>query len=911
MGKPLRVLLVEDSEDDATLIALELRRAGYQPALKRVETSDAMSAALAKQTWDLVISDYILPQFSGPAALALFKETGLDLPFIIVSGKIGEDAAVEAMKAGAHDCIMKYNLARLAPAIERELREAEVHQERKRAEEALRESEDKYRIVTENSPHGIYIFQDGKLKFVNQALERMSGYTKEELMSMDYLNLIHPDYRDMMDKATKQALTGDISGLPPRPEFKIMRKNGEIGWAQLMPAIIEYAGRPAIIGNVTDITQRKQAEEKVRESEEKYRSLVDSTDDSIWMVDRDCRLAFANARYLSRLGLPADKVIGRKYGEFHSPEDEKELAEKVRAVFEAGRSLQYEYRSQRDNRHFLRTLSPVRAYQTGQPEFVTIVSKDITKRKELEDTLRKSERQASVAIEAARALTFNCSIASGKVEWGGAIEEITGCTREEFAKVDIEEWADRIHPDEREEVLAILQEAMGKDRATAEYRFKTKKGYVTLSCISLTEKQDGKAVRLVGILQDITERKQIEAERLRASKVESLSILAGGIAHDFNNLLAGILGITQLLIKRTSDAKFRKRLKIIEEAALDGAEMVKRMQGFAGATRTTEKKPLQLNQVVTDAVEVTRPSWEEETKARGVKIKLETQLRNLPLVSGNASELKELLVNLILNSMQAMPKGGTLSIATSTSGNQVSISIADTGVGMSSEVKQKIFDPFFTTKGEHGTGLGLSLAYGIVTSHGGEILVDSQEGQGTKFTIVLPARVTPGSPHPPEMTPSKRGPRKILVIEDDPIVREAIIALLTEQGHLVMGAADAEEGLELFNPEYFELVLVDLGLPGMNGWQVAQEIKQLSKDTVVGLITGWGAQISLQEAKSRQVDFVLAKPVDANDLESAVQAALASRKPSSQRRSPRHRVSTMARLSESEESPNAQKTSHP
>ncbi|MEW6657098.1 MAG: response regulator [Thermodesulfobacteriota bacterium] len=247
MSRPIKILLVEDSEDDARLLARQLRQGGYQPDFLRVETAAAMEAALANGMWDLVISDYSLPHFSGLAALKLLQEKGPDLPFIIVSGKIGEETAVAAMKAGAHDYLMKNNLARLIPAIDRELKEAASRRERRHAEEA-------FRSLVFGAPIGIFVSQNGKFKLVNPGFLKVSGYQEEDLLGRETLTLVAPANKEMVRERAIKMLKGEDSA---PYEFELITRSGETRWVVETVISTRYAGERAVLGYFMDLTDHK------------------------------------------------------------------------------------------------------------------------------------------------------------------------------------------------------------------------------------------------------------------------------------------------------------------------------------------------------------------------------------------------------------------------------------------------------------------------------------------------------------------------------------------------------------------------------------------------------------------------------------------------------------------------------
>jgi PAS domain S-box-containing protein len=261
MNMPLRVLIIEDSGRDVALEVRALEAAGYRVTYAVADTAAEMKAALAEQAFDIVISDHDLPQFDAPGALAALKESGLDIPFILVSGTIGEEAAVALMKAGAHDYVLKHRLSLLVPAVEHTLQDAEDRRGRKQAEEALRESEEKYRNLFDNAGEAIFVAQEGKIVFLNPRTSCLIGYSAEEIMGRQFIEFIHPDEREMVIDRHFKRLKGEA--LPQRYEFRITQKNGTTMWAELNTVVISWEGKPSTLNFLEDITERKLAEENL------------------------------------------------------------------------------------------------------------------------------------------------------------------------------------------------------------------------------------------------------------------------------------------------------------------------------------------------------------------------------------------------------------------------------------------------------------------------------------------------------------------------------------------------------------------------------------------------------------------------------------------------------------------------
>ncbi len=369
----------------------------------------------------------------------------------------------------------------------------------------------------------------------------------------------------------------------------------------------------------------------------------------------------------------------------------------------------------------------------------------------------------------------------------------------------------------------------------------------------------GRVTGWQGIARDITERKQLEQQLLRAERLHALGEMSSGVAHDFNNILGAILGRAQLLRRAERDEETQRGLEAIEKAALDGANTVRRLQHFTRKRREEEFFPVDLNQAIKDALAITEARWKDEANLAGVTIEVATDYGKISPVMGNISELREVLTNMIFNAIEAMPEGGKLTFKTEEAGGWVYLSVSDTGIGMSSDVKARVFDPFFTTKGVRGTGLGMSVSYGIIRGHNGEISVESHPGQGTTMLIKLPipAKLRPAPQ--PKLIPSAR-PGRILIIDDDGMVRELLSDILQAAGHTVVKAAGGREGIRLFRQDAFDLVLTDLGMPDCSGWEVATAVKGIAPRTPVALVTGWGLTLDRRKMKESGVDLVLNKP---------------------------------------------------
>ena len=352
---------------------------------------------------------------------------------------------------------------------------------------------------------------------------------------------------------------------------------------------------------------------------------------------------------------------------------------------------------------------------------------------------------------------------------------------------------------------------------------------------------------------------------MRAEKLRALGEMASGVAHDFNNLLAAICGRTQLLLGRVTDPTQQRWLTAIKRAADDGAHTVRRLQEFTRIRRDQPFVAVDLNEVIRGALEVTEMRWRNEAQGRGIVIDVETALVPEPaMMFGDAAELREVLTNLILNAVDAMPEGGSLKLSSVIDDTEVEARIDDTGQGMTEEVRQKLFDPFFTTKGPKGTGLGLSITYGIVSRHGGRIVVESVLGHGTTFRLRFPKRGLGAeaevAAQEAELTPLR--PLRCLVVDDEEEVASTLADLLEANGHKAVVVTKSTEALSQVTAQRFDIVFSDLAMPDLSGWQLARAVKEAAPSLPVVLLTGFGVELSPEQCRTNHVDAVLTKPVE-------------------------------------------------
>ena len=510
MKRVLRVLNIEDQERDAALLRRFLERAGYELITDRVETPQTMRATLEAEEWDVILCDYSMPQFNALSALALLKEMRLDIPFIIISGTVGEEVAVKAMLAGAHDYMMKDNLVRLVPTIERELLEAENRHAHRRVEEALRESEDRYRDLVEHSHDLICTHDlDGNILTVNQAAVKLLGYDQEKLLTKNIRDILFSEDRDGFGHYIEELLNAGIA----QGVMSVQTRTGEKRvWEYINTLRTEGVAAPLVRGVAHDITEQKRAEAELRKSEAGYRRLIDTTFEGVLIFDREMRITYVNRRLVEMLNVGADELIGRSAQEFVAEVSREDVGQKWQQRAEGIRE-QYDLRLQRKDGTTLWVIVSATPIFDEHGEFTGSLSMltDITERMKIEEALRESEERFRGYFELG-AIGMAITTASKEfISVNGPMCDILGYEREELLQ---KTWAELTHPDDLGLDIAQFERVIAGelDRYSIDKRWIRKDKQIIYANISVTcmRHADGSVNYFLGLLQDITERKLSE-----------------------------------------------------------------------------------------------------------------------------------------------------------------------------------------------------------------------------------------------------------------------------------------------------------------------------------------------------------------------------------------------------------------
>ncbi|MDA8308153.1 MAG: ATP-binding protein [Deltaproteobacteria bacterium] len=385
----------------------------------------------------------------------------------------------------------------------------------------------------------------------------------------------------------------------------------------------------------------------------------------------------------------------------------------------------------------------------------------------------------------------------------------------------------------------------------------------------------GKPVGYLLVIEDMTRKKAFSDKIIQSEKLAALGTMAGGVSHDFNNLLMSILGHIQLILPQIEDEEIKRRLQSIEKAVYDGSNTVRRLQRFTERERDPNAAipVVDIDEAVKDVVELTRPRWKNLMERSGRTIDIRRDIQQNSLAAINASDLREVLTNLLLNAIDAMPQGGVIAFRSHLRGEQLFLEVSDTGIGMSREVSERIFDPFFTTKGIGNSGLGLSVSWSLISRYGGDIQVKSKPGKGTTFVIRL-TRAEPAKGQLVHKAEEGVSSFRLMLVEDDPEILNLLRDMLRLKGHRVVALSDGEKALEMIDSSNFDLVLTDLGMPLISGWEIAKRAKAKNPFVPVVMITGWGAQYEDTDLAAKGVDLMLSKPLSWDKLLSSIEKLL-------------------------------------
>ena len=606
--------------------------------------------------------------------------------------------------------------------------------------------------------------------------------------------------------------------------------------------------------------------EMVARGKSEWETTFDSMSDGIFIFDQLGALKRVNRAGAGMEAVHPRVLLGRKCCDILRTGDEEGCI--VEKAIADGNSVTVELTPTRLNRPLLVTVEPVLS-ENNKPLAVVCTARDLSELRKAEAVAREHQSLLTNILESARESIYAVD-PEGYFKWSNtATLRGLGYQRSDLIGRNV---LDMVHENDRELVQEKLDAALKGQPQTYEMRYVSHGGGLRYARVDNSPLVvDGKTTGVLGIARDITEQKEERERAARADKLRALGQLASGVAHDFNNSLAAILGRAQLLRRQITDEALVRNLGIIQTAAEDAAATVRRIQTFARKSPAKEFETVDVRSLLNDAVEITRTRWENEARVRGLEYEVKLDVERGCSTYGSASELREVFVNLIVNAVDAMPKGGSLAISCRRDNARLQLKFIDDGMGMPEDVRQKIFEPFFSTKGAHGTGLGLSVSYSIIERHEGTISVSSEQDKGTTFTIDLPAKVRSVAVADELAPKDDLAALNILVVDDEGPVRETLGEMLIAANHRVELAEGGQQAIQKLRSRSFDFVFTDLAMPEMDGWETARAIRNHWPDTKIVLVTGYGPTAVAPEGEDNLVDAIIGKPFSFSQVTSTLE----------------------------------------
>ena len=624
-------------------------------------------------------------------------------------------------------------------------------------------------------------------------------------------------------------------------------------WTEDEVALVEALAERIAIGIA-------QAElfEMVARGKTEWETTFDAMSDGIFIFDRSGELKRVNRAGAAMEAQHPKLLLGRKCCDILRTSEEDDACV-VENALETGRSVTIEITPSRLNRPLLVSIEPV-FDENNDAVAVVCTARDLSDLRKVQAVAREHQSLLTNILESARESIYAVDT-DGNFKWcNTATLKGLGYQRSNFIGRPL---LSMVYEPDRELVREKLAAALTGSPQTYEMRYFSHEGKLRYARVDNSPLVvEGRTTGVLGIARDITEQKEERERAARADKLRALGQLASGVAHDFNNSLAAILGRAQLLRRQVGDPALVRNLDIIQTAAEDAAATVRRIQTFARKSAVKEFELVDVAGLLNDATEITRTRWQNEARIRGLEYEVKLDTDRGHFTYGSASELREVFVNIIVNAVDAMPRGGKLLITCRRIDNRLQLHFSDNGVGMPDDVQQKIFEPFFSTKGAQGTGLGLSVSYSIIERHSGSISVVSEPGKGACFTIDLPAVGADSSSADLTTALSNAPSLRILVVDDEDSVRETLAEMLVAFNHRVELAVSGQEAVEKMHETAFDFVFTDLAMPEMDGWETARRIRQDWPNVKIVLVTGYGPTTAPPTGEEELVDAIIGKPFD-------------------------------------------------
>lgn len=733
---------------------------------------------------------------------------------------------------------------------------------------------------------------DGQIMEANDKALSSYGYTREEILQ---LNL-----RDLRSAATVHDLPARLQQVREQKgamfEAEHKRRDGTTFPVEVSARILTIKDKQYNQAIIRDITERKKAEQQLR----LQGSALESAANAIVITNQKGNVVWVNPAFTKMTGYESVEIVGRNPRVLKSGRHDEAFYKNLWETVLSGRVWQGELVNKRKDGSLYTeemTITPVKESDGTIAHFIAI-KQDVTERKRAEEKSIQLSHQNELILASAGEGIVGLDVSGNHTFVNKAAAQMLGYRVEEMiGRASHSMWHHtkqdgRSYPNEECPICATFRD--GAAHHVEDEVFWKKDGIsFPVEYVSTPIREGGKTTGAVVTFRDISQHKRAD-ESLRNSNLQlknalaelkaaeqqvvqqerlrALGTMASGIAHDFNNALAPILGFSELLLHKPEILESKERtvhfLEVMNTAARDAASVVRRLREFY-RTRDEDEvfMPVDLGLLIGQAVSLTQPRWKDQSLAKGINIFIETDIKNAPIVAGIEADLREMLTNLIFNAVDAMSRGGTISIGARVEDGRALLFIRDSGTGMTEEVRRRCMEPFFSTKGSEGTGLGLSMVHGIVRRHEGNIEIESELGAGTTFLIRLPLSTGGTAKAAPSRRETSRvRSLRILLVEDEQLVREVESEYLRADGHVVTPVSSGSEALMEFNPSRFDVVITDRAMPVMSGDRLAITLKKISPHTPVILVTGFGDMMKTAGETLPGVDLILSKPLTLHTL---------------------------------------------
>jgi two-component system, cell cycle sensor histidine kinase and response regulator CckA len=761
---------------------------------------------------------------------------------------------------------------------------------RRRAEAALRESEDRYRDLVEHS-HDLICTHDlqGQILSINRTAGKLLGADQDRLLNKNICDILIPEFRNRFaDYIAELQKNGSARGV-----MSVRTSAGEKRiWEYSNTLRTEGVSAPIVRGIAHDVTERKLAEAALKHSEERFRALTENTADLIAILDADATMRYISPSVYRMLGYTVEEWLGRNAFEFIHPDDAQAAAEALQKGIQhqdTGLPLEFRVRHQNGSWRVIEA-TDTNLLENDAVAGIVINARDITDRKRSEEALRKAEEKYRSIFENAVEGIFQYTPDGRFISVNPALARILAYESPEElialrTDIKVQHYVDPNCQMELKRMLAEKGAVLGFECEI--FRKDLSKIWCVENLRAICD-ESGAVAYYEGSIEEITERKQLEAQLRQAQKMEAVGQLAGGIAHDFNNLLTAINGYSELTMMQLQiEDPLRRNLEEIKKAGERATALTRQLLAFS-RKQVLQPKILDLNALVSEMEKMLR-------RLIGEDIDFQTVLNpELGRIKADPGQMEQVIMNLVVNARDAMVKGGKLTIETEnvyldeefaeqhiavSPGPYIILAVNDTGTGMDEQTQARIFEPFFTTKEVgKGTGLGLSTVYGIIRQSGGNIWVYSEIGRGTTFKVYLP-RFDEGAQEfkrKAEVQDALQGTETILLTEDEEVVRKLSVRVLEMFGYQVLAAADGEAALRICEryEKPIHLLISDVIMPGMSGYDLADHLSRLRPAMKLLLMSGYTNDATiLQRILNEGVNFIQ-KPFTPNALAHKVREVL-------------------------------------